>query len=46
MIAPMTMCESAVRGVKVVELCHVRDAERGDLAVIESAEALPFHPVR
>ena len=46
MIAPMTMRESAVRGVKVVELRHVRDAVRGDLAVIEFAEALPFHPVR
>jgi hypothetical protein len=46
MIAPMTMRESAVCGVKVVELRNVRDAVRGDLAVIEFAEALPFHPVR
>ena len=46
MIAPMTMRESAVRGVKVVELRHVCDAVRGDLAVIEFAEALPFQPVR
>jgi hypothetical protein len=46
MIAPMTMRASAVRGVKVVELRHMRDAVHGDLAVIEFAEALPFHPVR
>lgn len=46
MIAPMTIRESAVRGVKVVQLRHVRDAVRGDLAVIEFAEALPFKPQR
>jgi hypothetical protein len=40
------MRASAVRGVKVVELRHMRDAVHGDLAVIEFAEALPFHPVR
>ena len=45
MIAPMTIRESAVRGVKVVELRHASDAVRGDLAVIEFAEALPFKRV-
>lgn len=46
MIAPMTVRDSAVRGVKVVELRHARDVVRGDLAVIEFAEALPFKPER
>jgi len=46
MITPMSARDSVVRGVKVVQLRHVRDAVRGDLAVIEFAEALPFKPQR
>lgn len=46
MISPMTIRDSAVRGVKVMQLRHVRDEVRGDLAVIEFAEALPFKPQR
>jgi hypothetical protein len=46
MTTPLSMRDSAVRGVKIVQLRHVRDVARGDLAVIEFAEALPFSPVR
>lgn len=38
--------ECAVRGVRILELPHVCDAGRGDLAVLEFAEALPFKPER
>jgi len=46
MITAMKERLSAVRGVRLVELPHVRDAGRGDLAVMEFAEALPFKPQR
>lgn len=46
MIEPMAIRETAVGGVKLVRLRHAHDAVRGDLAVIEFAEALPFTPQR
>lgn len=46
MIELMTIRDTVVSGVKLVHLRHVHDAVRGDLAVIEFAEALPFTPRR
>ncbi|MBL9133249.1 MAG: WxcM-like domain-containing protein [Verrucomicrobiaceae bacterium] len=46
MIHETTMRDSGVRGVRVVELRHVTDRVRGDLAVIDFTEVLPFCPRR
>lgn len=46
MMTRMYERDSVVRGVRVMELCHVRDSQRGDLMVIEFAQVLPFRPQR
>lgn len=46
MIHEQTIRESKVRGVQVVELRHVTDLVRGDLAVVDFAQVLPFRPRR
>lgn len=46
MIRELSPRVSHVRGVRLMDLHHVRDRVRGDLAVVEFEKELPFRPAR